>query len=63
MYFFRQPLVFLILVGGIVVRGGIKMASASTPSDNEPAKEGAHFSPHSTAKTNDKSTYLRKNGI
>ena len=24
---------------------------------------GPHFSPHSTAKTNDKSTFLRKNGI
>ena len=25
--------------------------------------QGPHFSPHSTAKTNDKSTSLRKNGI
>ena len=25
--------------------------------------QGPHFSPHSTAKTNDKSTNLRKNGI
>ena len=25
--------------------------------------QGLHFSPHSTAKTNDKSTNLRKNGI
>ena len=38
-------------------QGGIKMVSASTPSANEP-----HFSPHGTAKTNDKSTFL-KNGL
>ena len=25
--------------------------------------QGSHFSPHSTAKTNDKSTNLKKNGI
>ena len=31
---------FLILVGGINGQGGIKMASTSTPSANEPAK---HF--------------------
>ena len=33
------------------------MASVSTPS----ASQGPYFSPHSTAKTNDKSTNLRKN--
>ena len=37
--FFKRPLTFLILVGGIGGRGGIKMASASTPSANEPAKD------------------------
>ena len=37
------------------------MASASTPSANEQAK--LTFSTHSTAKTIDKSTNLRKNGI
>ena len=36
---FRRPHTFLILVGGIGGRGGIKMASASTPSANEPAKD------------------------
>ena len=36
---FRGPLTFLILVGGIGGRGGIKMASASTLSANEPAKD------------------------
>ena len=36
---FQRPLPFLILVGGIGGRGGIKMASASTPSANEPAKD------------------------
>ena len=39
LYFFRGSLTFLILVGGIGGRGGIKMASASTPSANGPAKE------------------------
>ena len=43
-------------MGGIGGRGGIEMVSASTPS------QGHHFSPHSTAKTNHKSTNLRKNG-
>ena len=32
---FRGPLTILILMGGIGGRGGIKMASASTPSANE----------------------------
>ena len=36
---FRRSLPFLILVGGIGGRGEIKMASASTPSVNEPAKD------------------------
>ena len=36
---FRRPLTFLILVGGIGGWGSIKMASASTPSANEPAKD------------------------
>ena len=34
---FLGPLTFLILVGGIGGQGGIKMASASTHSANEPA--------------------------
>ena len=55
---FRRPLTFIILVGGIGGRGGIKMASANQLISSEP-----HFSPRSTAKTNDKSTNLRKNGI
>ena len=36
---FRRPLTFLILVGGIGGRGRIQMASASTQSANEPAKD------------------------
>ena len=36
---FGDPLIFLILVGGIGVRGNIKMVSASTPSANKPAKD------------------------
>ena len=46
---FRQPLPFLILVGGNVGQGDIKMASASTPLSNDQANE-PHFSPHSAAK-------------
>ena len=38
-------------MGGTGGRGGIKMASANTQSE-----QGPHFSPHITAKTNDKST-------
>ena len=37
--FFRGPLTILILVGGIGGQGEIKMASASTPSANESAKD------------------------
>ena len=38
--FFADPLsTFLILVDGIGGRGGIEMASASTPSANKPAKD------------------------
>ena len=36
---FRGPLTFLVLVGGISGQGKIKIASASTPSPNEPAKD------------------------
>ena len=36
---FRRPHTFLILVGGIGEWGRIKMASTSTPSANEPAKD------------------------
>ena len=55
----RRPLTFLILVGGISGQGGIKMASATTPSANEPAKD-THFNPYSKA---NKSTNLGKNGL
>ena len=58
---FRRPLTFIILVGGIGGRGGIKMASAKN--NQLISSQGPHFSPHSTAKTNDKSTNVRKNGI
>ena len=36
--FFRRPLTFFQLVGGIGGLGGIKMASASTPPVNEPTR-------------------------
>ena len=58
---FLRPLTFIILVGGISGRGGIKMASAKN--NQLISSQGPHFSPRSTAKTNDKSTNLRKNGI
>ena len=52
---------FFIVVGRIGGWEGIKMASASTPLANEPAKDLIIV--HTvTAKTNDKSTFLRKNG-
>ena len=38
-YFFRRSLPFLILMGSTGGRGAIIMASASTPSANEPAKD------------------------
>ena len=47
------------MVGGIGGRARIKMVSANTQSLMSP--QGPHFSPHSTARTNDKSTNLRKN--
>ena len=58
---FRRPLTFIILVGGIGGRGEIKMASAKNI--KLISSQGPHFSPRSTAKTNDKSTNLRNNGI
>ena len=48
-------------MGGIGGRGGIKMASAKN--NQLISSQGPHFSPRSTAKTNDKSTNLGKNGI
>ena len=55
----RRPLTFIILVGEIGGQGGIKMASANN--NQLISSQGPHFSPRSSAKTNDKSTYLRKN--
>ena len=52
----------LYMVDGIGGQGGNKMAAASTPSAYDPA-EDLIFGPHNTAKTNDKSTFLRLNGI
>ena len=56
-----KTLTFIILVGGIGGRGGIKMASAKN--NQLISSQGPLFSPCSTAKTNDKGTNLRKNGI
>ena len=58
---FQRFLTFIILVDGIGGRGGIKMASAKN--NQLISSQGPHFSPRSTAKTNDKSTNLKKNGI
>ena len=49
---FRRPLTFIILVGGIGGRGGIKMASAKN--NQLISSQGPHFSSRSTAKTNGK---------
>ena len=51
---FLRPLTFIIAVGGEDCQ--LKHNQLISP-------QGPHFSPHSTAKTNDKSTNLRKNGI
>ena len=58
---FQRPLTFIILVGGIDGRGGIKMASAKN--NQLISSQRPHFSPRSTAKTNDRSANLGKNGI
>ena len=58
---FRRPLTFILLVGDIGGQGGIKMESAKN--NQLISSQGPHFSPCSTAKTNDNSTNLRKNGI
>ena len=50
---------YVLFIGG---RGGIKMASASTLSLNEPVRV-PHFSPHRKAKANDKRHNLMKNAI
>ena len=55
---FRRPLTFIILVGGIGGRVGIKMVSSKH--NQVMSSQGPHCSPCSTAKTNDKSTNLRK---
>ena len=60
---FRGPLTILILVGGISGHGGIKMASASTPSANEPANDIIIVHTCSTAKTNYKGTNQNKIGM
>ena len=52
---FLRPLTFIIPVGGI------KMVSARN--NQLISSQGPHFSPRSTAKTNDKSINFRKNGI
>ena len=49
---------YLYYTGG---RGGIKMVSAKN--NQLISSQGPHFSPRSTAKTNDRSTNLGKNGI
>ena len=49
LYFFHGPHTLFLLVDGIFGRGGIKMASASTPTVNEPTKD--YFCPLSKAKS------------
>ena len=56
---FGIPLTFIraVLVGGVELKWRqLKQNQLMNPLE-------PHFNPHSTAKTNDKSTNLRKNGI
>ena len=55
---FSRPLTFNILVGGEELK-----IMVSAKNNQLISSQGPHFSPRSTAKTNDKSTDLRKNGI
>ena len=59
--FFRRPLTYFKLVGGFRGRGRLKWCQLAHNQLMSP--QGPHFSPHSTAKTNYKSTNLRKIGI
>ena len=54
---FRRPLTFIVAVGGEELKW------RQLTHNQLMSLQGPHFSPHSTAKTNDKSTNLRKNGI
>ena len=54
---FRRPLTFIIVVG----REELKRRQLKL--NQLMSSQGPHFSPHSTVKTDDKSTNLRKNGI
>ena len=61
---FRRPSTLFKVVGGIGGGGGgeeLKWHQLTYYQLMSP--QGPHFSPHSTAKTNDKSKNLRKNGI
>ena len=52
---------YIGVVGSISWRGGIK--SGEELKWHQRASQGTHFSPQNTAKTNHKSTNLRKNNI
>ena len=56
--FSRVPKIDFRHIGGIGGRGGIKMASATH--HQLMSQQGTHFSPHSKAKANYKSTNLGK---
>ena len=53
----RRPPTFLILVGGE------EFKLCQLAHHQLWSQQGPHFGPHSTAKTNDKSTFLRKNDL
>ena len=56
-----MTLTFHILVGGV---GGREEFKWRQPAHHQLwSQQVPHFSPHSTAKTNNKSIFLRKNGL
>ena len=64
---FRYPLLsfnwWTVSVGGGGGGGGGELKWRQLAHHQLMSQQGPHFSPHSKAKTNDKSTNLRKNGI
>ena len=58
---FGRPLLSLYWLAVSV--GGEELKWHQPAQHKQRSQQGPHFSPHSTAKTYDKSTFLRKNGL